>query len=65
LPSTTTQRIAFDVADWRNPVGVARIVAAIPKVAEYSNLDGYEAARGASWLAFWAKISNINLRFGL
>jgi hypothetical protein len=29
---------AFDVKPCRNPVGVARIVAAIPRVAEYSNL---------------------------
>jgi hypothetical protein len=30
--------MAFDVEPCHNPVGVARIVAAFPKVAGYSNL---------------------------
>ena len=34
---------AFDVKARRNPVGVARIIAAIPKVAEYSNLGFWSA----------------------
>jgi len=43
---------------WRNPVGVARIIAAIPKVAEYSNpwalgLNHYvvEIDQLRSWIA--------------
>jgi hypothetical protein len=47
-PRTPTQRIAFEVKHWRNPVGVARIIAATPKVAEYSNLGLW--ASTTTWL---------------
>ena len=47
-PRTPTRRIAFDVGHCGNPVGVARIVAAIPKVAEYSNLGLW--ASTTTWL---------------
>ena len=37
---------AFDLKPCCNPVGVARIIAAIPKVAEYSNLGLWAAIPG-------------------
>ena len=38
LPAYTGEWIAFDVERRRNPVGVAKNITAIPKLAEYSNL---------------------------
>jgi hypothetical protein len=58
---------AFDVKPCHNPVGVARIIAAIPKVAEYSNLDLWGATplglRGSS-LPFPRQPSTATLGFG-
>ena len=48
LAAYTDPADCFDMEHWCNPVGVARIIAAIPKVAEYSNLGLWASA--AMWL---------------
>ena len=46
--ATYTDPAGFDMELWRNPVGVARVIAAIPKVAEYRNLGLW--ASTTTWL---------------
>jgi|GEM_PF-6760792 len=40
---STDPRFAFDADHGRNPVGVAKIIAAIPQVAEYCNLGLWDS----------------------
>ena len=60
LPAYIRPVLAFIVERRRNPVRVARIIAAIPKVAEYSNLGLW--ASTTAWLFGEPFLGKLNSR---